>query len=282
MSAQVNEYYWNLALDISAKAIAKSKLQPIKTNLKYISCNQYINFECRSINSSFKFSKVYGPKKNPFCPWDKGLELELIGNDHVLILNKYPVQIGHMLLITKGWRPQDGWLSFEDWKAIKVVDNDTKGLWFFNSCSRAGASQRHRHIQLLRREHINDICPLQNYYKNLDVTYINSSEILSKNITVVKRDKDNDEALDLFNSYHELSVKSGIGNPNKKQKPLYPYNLLISPEWIALIKRSSEFTHGFSLNALAFAGYLLSTDNQGQKWLEQNGPIKLLENVVMK
>ena len=37
---------------------------------------------------------------------------------------------------------------------------------------------------------------------------------------------------------------------------------------------------GFGLNALAFAGYLLGTDNSEEKWLKNNGPIKLLEEVV--
>ena len=81
----------------------------------------------------------------------KILEIDKIGDNHQLILNKYPVQKGHILLITNKWKPQNGWLDIKDWRAIQQVNNDTSGLWFFNSSPIAGASQPHRHFQLLRR-----------------------------------------------------------------------------------------------------------------------------------
>ena len=40
----------------------------------------------------------------------------------------------------------------KDWRAIQQVNKDTSGLWFFNSSPIAGASQPHRHFQLLRRD----------------------------------------------------------------------------------------------------------------------------------
>ena len=70
-------------------------------------------------------------------------------NTHALILNKYPVELGHMLLIADKWIPQTSWLNIDDWNAILSVNNDTDGLWFYNSGSIAGASQPHKHIQLL-------------------------------------------------------------------------------------------------------------------------------------
>ena len=35
---------------------------------------------------------------------------------------------------------QNGWLSIDDFDSIVNVDNDTTGLWFFNSSKEAGAT----------------------------------------------------------------------------------------------------------------------------------------------
>lgn len=106
-----------------------------------------------------------GPKPNPFLPWDQPLEVGRIGGDHVLILNKYPVQACHLLLISRGWQPQSGWLSASDWASVAAVAADTGGLWFFNSGATAGASQPHRHLQLLPRRAGEASCPLAPFWK---------------------------------------------------------------------------------------------------------------------
>ena len=51
---------------------------------------------------------------------------------------------------------------------------------------------------------------------------------------------------------------------------------------MSIIRRSKDYAHGYSLNALAFAGYILNTEKSDEKWLINNGPIKLLEEVVGK
>ena len=72
-----------------------------------------------------------------------------------------------MLLITNCWKPQNGWLNLDDFEAILNVDNDTTGLWFFNSSKEAGASQPHRHFQLLPRHYNESICPRYEWFCSL-------------------------------------------------------------------------------------------------------------------
>ena len=136
------------------------------TDLDYIAGVDGVTFELRHLTGlPPRHLRSAGPKPNPFRPWDRELEVAGIGEQHVLILNKYPVQIGHMLLITKTWAPQNGWLTLEDWTAVAEVDQDTTGLWFFNSGPEAGASQPHRHLQLLPR-HLNaSTCPRQRWFE---------------------------------------------------------------------------------------------------------------------
>ena len=144
-----SESIWSKALQISRKAVNSGAVIPLNT-LKYKSNVRCCDFELRFLKSPIpKYLIEYGPKRNPFIPWDPRLQIQPINDKHTLILNKYPVQIGHMLLITNTWKPQNGWLNNDDFEAIQNVDNDTTGLWFFNSSKEAGASQPHRHLSLI-------------------------------------------------------------------------------------------------------------------------------------
>ena len=68
--------------------------------------------------------------------------------------------------------------------------------------------------------------------------------------------------------------------PIINMKPKYAYNLLITNKWIAIIKRRYDHIHGFSINGLGFAGYLLVTEKSDINYLKKYGPEKLLEKFV--
>ena len=147
------EIYWEKALQKTKISINSKSLFPLNTTDITKKLYKGNDFVIRELDiTKFKKSTLIGPKINPFRPWDNILEIDSIGKYHQLILNKYPVQLGHILLITNEWKEQNGWIDIKDWEAIKEVNKDTTGLWFFNSGPLAGASQPHRHIQLLRRD----------------------------------------------------------------------------------------------------------------------------------
>ena len=273
------ELYWKKALDQTRLSIDDESLYPLKTTIITSDLYQKNDFIIRKLDSSkFKKTKIYGPNQNPFCPWEKILEIDKIGDNHQLILNKYPVQKGHILLVTNTWKPQNGLLDINDWKAIQKVNNDTSGLWFFNSSPIAGASQPHRHFQLLRRSKDEISCPREKWFLEMKLD-VDSYSKLKKNI-IVSKFNFLENSISLFELYLELCNKLGLGNPINDKKPKYPYNLLITNKWLAIIKRSNDNTHGFSINALGFAGYLLVTEKSDINYLKQYGPEKLLENFV--
>ena len=274
-----SEKYWVKALDQTNLSITNNGLFPLKTTVvtsEYYNKNDFIIRELDT--SRFKKKNSYGPNQNPFNPWDKILEVDKIGTNHQLILNKYPVQKGHILLITNTWRPQDGWLDINDWIAIQMVNEDTSGLWFFNSSPIAGASQPHRHFQLLRRDYGEIICPREKWF--LDLEKNNDQDSKLKKNAVVSKFNFLDNSINIYNLYLELSKKIGLGNPIDDEKPRFPYNILITNNWIAIIKRKYDHVHGFSVNGLGFAGYLLVTEKSNINYLKKYGPEKLLENFV--
>ncbi len=277
------EKYWKKALEVSNKAIRANALIPLETELDKEFSNFDIDFEVRRLKSKLpKEIKKIPATTNPFQPWDKRLEVNEIGNSHVLILNKYPVQIGHMLLITKQWAPQDGWITKEDWKALLQVDMDTSGLWFFNSCYISGASQPHRHIQLLRRKDGEIICPRNEWFLNRikEKEQVISSDRLIKSISVERRNSNIDNEYRLNLIYEKLCLDMQVGTPNTNSKPLKPYNLLITKNWMALVVRGKDSFMGFDINALGFAGYILETEDSNRNWIALNGPSELLRKLV--
>ena len=274
-----SETYWEKALEQTSLSISKNSLCPLETKVVTSEFYNKNDFIIRKLDTTkFKKKVCYGPKQNPFNPWEEILEIEKIGNYHQLILNKYPVQKGHILLITNSWKPQNGWLDINDWAAIKNVNKDTSGLWFFNSSPIAGASQPHRHIQLLRRSNDEVNCPREQWFLDLEISNDKKNK-LKKNI-VVSHFNFQENASSIYNKYLELTKKIGLGEPIYDDKPRYPYNILITNSWIAIIRRRFDHIHGFSINGLGFAGYLLVTEKSDIKYLKNFGPEKLLENFV--
>ena len=273
------EIYWEKALQKTKISINSNSLFPLQT--KDITKNLYKgdDFIIRELDiTKFKKNTSIGPKINPFKPWDNILEIDSIGKYHQLILNKYPVQLGHILLITNEWKEQNGWLDIKDWEAIKEVNKDTSGLWFFNSGPLAGASQPHRHIQLLRRDPSELSCPREKWILALNnLNYKN--EKFSKNIILKKFSKSLNEE-NIHEIYKDLSYNLGLGDPRNDKKPKYPYNLIFTDRWMIIIKRKTDNLFGISINALGFAGYILVTENSDIKYLGELGPEKLLENFL--
>jgi len=268
------EIYWERALQKTKISIDAKSLFPLKTTNITKKLYKGNDFIIRELDiTKFKKNSLIGPKINPFKPWDNILEIDSIGNDHQLILNKYPVQLGHILLITNVWKEQNGWIDIKDWEAIKEVNKDTTGLWFFNSGPLAGASQPHRHIQLLRRDPSEISCPREEWILNFsNVNYKN--EKFGKNIIIRKFSKTFNEE-NIHEIYKELSYKLGLGDSKVDKKPKYPYNLIFTNKWMVLIKRKTDNLYGISINALGFAGYILVTKKSDIKYLKNFGPEKL-------
>lgn len=254
---------------------------PLETSLSHVMGEEGMRFELRHLLSATpKHLRASGPKPNPFLPWDPRLEVERIDDSHVVILNKYPVQSAHMLLITQAWQPQTGWLCIDDWRALARVDETTMGLWFFNSGPDAGASQPHRHLQLLPRGAEEQICARQDWFKRCaEATFGPSDDPLLSSCRVASITSSLTGET-LHETYLTLADDLGLGHPSNDERPRGAYNLLLTRQWMAIVRRSTEGIHGFSVNALGFAGSLLSTEASDREWIQRSGPEALLRAVV--
>ena len=80
--------------------------------------------------------------------------------------------------------------------------------------------------------------------------------------------------------YLALAEDLGLGHPSTDDCPRGAYNLLLTRQWMAMVRRSREGIRGFSVNALGFAGSLLSTEVSDREWIHRSGPEALLQAVV--
>lgn len=267
------EQLWRRALQRSAAAAQVGALVPLTTEvLDHPPVEPFVLR--RLVGQTPKHLRQGGPKPNPFLPWEPALEVDRIGESHVVLLNKYPVQAGHLLLITQGWQPQAGWIGAEDWRAVGHMAADMAGLWFFNSCAAAGASQPHRHLQLLPRQAGDESCPLAARW---------GAQLQQRDWSWAFRISQRHDPIgctDLPSLYEAHAEQLGLGSPGRDPQPLHPYNLLFDDDWLLTVRRSREHCAGFSINALGFAGYLLATPHSDLPWLESQGPWQLLQAVA--
>ena len=272
------ESFWQQALERSATARACGALVPLETSIDPEDLAPFVLR--RLLSSTPKHLRAGGPKPNPFLPWEPHLEVCRLGPEHVLLLNKYPVQQGHLLVITAGWKPQSGWLEAPDWQAVCRVGADTSGLWFFNSCAAAGASQPHRHLQLLPRQQQQPSCPLEPLLEGWLNGAADGHTPRPDWSPALSARQDPGDPQELGQLYRSHCALLGLGEPEHDPVPRAPYNLLFSDRWMLTVRRSREHARGFSINALGFAGYLLATDQSDVTWLRSSGGWELLSLVA--
>lgn len=269
------ERHWRSALEVSRLALESGALVPLATRL--ITDPALEPFLLRELTGlPPRHLRAPGPRPNPFLPWDQPLEVDRLDSGHVLLLNKYPVQAAHLLVITPDWQPQSGWLRPLDWAAVAEVADDTGGLWFFNSSATAGASQPHRHLQLLPRHAGQPSCPLA----PLLLGQLAGERSTWPWAYRLSRRQDPQGGSDLSGLYARHCRDLELGDPAQHGAPLQAYNLLFDDAWFLTVRRDREHQAGFSINGLGFAGCLLSTAGSDRDWLLRHGPWALLEAVA--
>jgi ATP adenylyltransferase len=72
-----------------------------------------------------------------------------VGPTHVAVLNKYPVIDRHLLIVTREFAHQEALIDTADFAALAAVMREFPSLGFYNGGKTAGASQPHKHLQVV-------------------------------------------------------------------------------------------------------------------------------------
>lgn len=227
-----------------------------------------------------------GKDFNPFLPYEQDLFVSEISNTHVCILNKFNVVDYHLLIITRDFEEQESLLTLADFAAMWACLGGMDGLAFYNSGKLAGASQRHKHLQLVplpftasqpqipiaplltlaNQDKITTIpgLPFIHAFASLQPAWVDSPLIGAEATLAI---------------YHDLLRAVGLGVVDG-DKPGGAYNLLATREWMMIVPRSQEHFHTISVNSLGFAGALLVKNETEMQLLKQHGPMTILKEVV--
>jgi ATP adenylyltransferase len=269
--------------------LSTGALQPIETATEYVEAAG-IRFLVRvlaNLSRKEKARKQQGKSapSNPFLPYEQDLYVTDISSTHLCLLNKFNVVDHHFLIVTREFEPQENWLTLADFDALTRCLDEVDGLGFFNGGKTAGASQPHKHLQVV---------PLVDMELPIEVAIAQTkpqsgklqSPLLPFDHAIAHLDpidataNYNKTAQSYLDSYQKLLSAVGIDSSNDwKGEQTAAYNLLCTQRWMMIVPRSQEKYAGISVNSLGFAGSLLVKNKEKLEQLKQLGPIELLQQV---
>lgn len=300
---------WQRVVETSRVALRDGALRPIATSFQFME-DGGVRFLVRVVEhlrdkplSEEATIATDGRPRNPFLPYDAALFVTDAGAEHVCLLNKFNVVGHHLLIVSRDFVHQDRPLEVADFAVWWRCLNEYDSLGFYNGGTRAGASQPHRHLQLVPLP-LADSGPRIPIESLLDAEHgrstgghpvartgfepefrMASSRLPFPHAFVRLNPQLSDSAGDagevLHRLYGELLDLAGIGASLQPDGRLHgAYNLLLTRQWMLLVPRRDECFAGISLNALAFAGALLTRDRQDLEALRQSGPMAALSHVA--
>jgi len=289
---------WKNLVATTGYALRRGSLLPIPTNHAFIEDNG-IRFFVRVLSSLRRKDEARkkqatgsadGKPVNPFLPPEKDLTLDDITDTHRAVLNKFNVVEHHLLIVTREFEDQDTLLTPKDIEALWLCLAEYNSLGFYNGGREAGASQKHKHLQVVPlplapegpaipiEPLLEDVkgrpgfCTIPGFPFLHSFVWLNSA--IGRDVRPAART--------VFELYGGMLQSLGLNAPEASCPTFQtePYCFLITREWMLLVPRTGEFFEGISLNSLAFAGSLFVRDEEQLERLKLFGPMKALASVA--
>lgn len=281
---------WQSIVDRSQAALREGALQPIETE-RHTCTDGNVPFCIHTVSSLARRkadaqmlqrqSQQTGRATNPFLPYEKALFVADLSPTHVCLLNKYPVIEHHALIVTRDFEPQDSALSPNDFQALAICMAEYDALAFYNGGPVAGASQPHKHLQLLPAPRSAefpalpllaavrpgsdrlDNLPFPHAVSHLDASWVRQPSDAAGHL--------------LLDTYRRLMGLAGV---ERNGMPPYPYNLLITANVMFLAPRRKAEFEKVAVNALGYAGSFFVSSWEKSQTIQRLGPMALLREVT--
>ena len=250
----------------SEHALQCGALLPIATTRSLID-DGGVRFVVREVSSLARKAAAARPPAaagataaDPFLPYDPDLFVADLSGSHVALLNKYNVIADHLLIVTRRFVAQDTLLDPADFVALCNVLRAVDGLGFYNGGPEAGASQPHKHLQVvpLPLDESAPHVPIEALFDTARfVDGIGTVPGLPFRHAIANLDlMADDAARRATGCYRTLLGAAGIGTREVQDVACQaaPYNLLVTRRWMLAVPRTVERVEGISINALGFAG----------------------------
>jgi sulfate adenylyltransferase (ADP) / ATP adenylyltransferase len=288
---------WTQILETTGEALNCGALKPIQTE-GTVMADGGVDFLVRIVSSLARKdadkillaenSKGEKEKPNPFLPYEKEMFVGDISDTHLCLLNKFNVIQHHLLIVTRAFEHQERLLTVRDFHAIWRCMTEFEGLAFYNGGKIAGASQDHKHLQLipLPMSSTGRAVPMERLFKQPQenpglVTGLSFVHAFKRFSSIMDIPHDM-AAQTLYQMYRLMLQQVGMNRFTEREETLQstPYNLLFTREWMLLVPRSREFFESISVNALGFAGALLARNPEEMDSIEKKGGMGVLHHTA--
>ncbi|MBI5848639.1 MAG: phosphorylase [Nitrospirae bacterium] len=282
--------------EVSLRALASGALLPISTASEYIEDNG-VRFVVRILSNLVckdedRLKRAQEKKGDPFLPYEIDLFVADLSLTHLALLNKFNVMERHLLVVTREFEEQENLLSPADFEALWSCMEEYDAVGFYNGGEAAGASQAHKHLQIVPLPLANQgpsipIQPLVDEIEEIGRIKRLSSFVLQHSFARFKLDSSGFPLSPVSQSlglYKDMLAELGMSVPREGEavKQSGPYCLLVTRQWMLLVPRSKEFYHDISVNSLGFAGCLLVRKPEHLELLrKETGPFSLLREVSL-
>lgn len=281
---------WRKILDTYQKAQESGSASKFKTNTQILTDQHlHIKFVLR-VSDSLR-DKPKPPKssqeqkawKDPFAPYDEALWVDHLSPTHTLLLNKFNVVAYHVLVVTKDFKHQTDGLDLQDleatWQVVQAIPQGA--LAYFNCGPESGASQPHKHIQVVPLPLADDPAVIPSPLSQMMDRAWRDSQLCEGAVASVhdlpyqnyfSKLSSRTQPNQLISMYKSLLQKCSPGG-----QPPESYNLLLTRDHMVVVPRRKENIGSVAINALGFAGTILVNSKAGLEYIQEQGPVKILE-----
>jgi ATP adenylyltransferase len=273
---------WRQVQCTTAEALGSGHLLPIRTTNRIVP-DAGLDFLIRVVDALARKPAPApgGAPSNPFLPYDPHLFVADVSATHVALLNKFMVVDHHLLLITRDFQHQETPLQPADFHALARCLAEYDSVGFYNAGKTSGASQPHRHLQLIPLP-LDERLPGLAIERPLQPAAARAECVLRSGALPFAHRwwKFSPRATSSIETYAAAcqqayqSLVAAIGWT--EVSPGTPYNLLVTRQWMMLVPRREECFAGISLNSLAFLGAMLVRDETQLEQLVAAGPMHAL------
>lgn len=276
-------------------ALASGAMRPIETEQEVVE-DGGVRFLVRRVSSLARkeHARRRGAESpaspaNPFLPYERDLFVAEVSETHLALLNKFNVIGHHLLVVTRAFAHQETLLDRDDLAALLACMAGRDALGFYNGGIVAGASQPHKHLQMVP-------LPLG---ANGGPTPIDAAlarergrpgifavpALLFPHAFTWLAPLPGDPlaaAARLEKLYLGALERVGVTAVERgdERRQSAPYNLLVTQRWLLAVPRRREHFDSISVNALGFAGSLFVRDAAQLAAVKRAGPMAVLHAVA--
>jgi ATP adenylyltransferase len=267
--------FWSEVVDRAEAALAQGAMHSFECALEFVQ-DGAVEFVIRIATNFPAGENAAGRTKaapklppNPFASPEPALVVRELTPTHRALLNKFSVLREHLLVVTREYVDQKVLLDERDFEALAICMQDAEVLGFYNGGTEAGASQSHKHLQVVT-------LPLSPRHSVPMDTLLGRTqpELPFRHGFARLATGQVSRPADMVRTYLELHRQAGLHAP-------MPYNLLVTHEWMLLVPRARDRFEGVSINSLAFAGSFFVRDALHAHIIREAAPLSVLRSVAM-